>query len=300
LPIVRESLHFVQNQSKMKERILLIGLGAMGSVLARLLLEKGKTVMVWNRSQEKVSPLTGIGAAYTPDIREAVAQNDIIIICVQDYAITEQLLQGVSLERKTVVQLSTGTPQDARLMATSFGARGASYLDGAILATPSQMGTAHTPIFLSGNKEAWTTSEGILRILGGGLSYFGEAPGTAAAWDIAALSSMFGMMIGFLNGARLIQSEGLQVTDLGNMIYNIAPVLAQMIKDTGEDIQQQKYDNPQSSIDICAGTFDLMMRLSAENNIDAGFAAFAQQLFRKAQEAGYGQQRISALMKTLR
>lgn len=284
----------------MKERVLMIGLGSMGSVLARLLLEKGKTVTIWNRSEEKTLPLRAIGAAYTPDIREAVETNGIILICLLDYTITEQVLQGISLEGKTVIQLSTGTPQDARLMATSFGDRGAQYLDGAILATPSQMGTDQTPIFLSGSKAAWTTSEVILRILGGGVIYFGEAAGAAAAWDIAALSSMFGMMIGFLNGARICETEGLQVADLGNMILDIAPVLGQMIKDTADDIQQQKYDSPQSSLDICAGTFDLMVRLSAENKLDAGFARFAQQLFRKGQEAGYGQQRISALIKTLR
>jgi 3-hydroxyisobutyrate dehydrogenase-like beta-hydroxyacid dehydrogenase len=284
----------------MKERVLMVGLGAMGSVLARLLLENGRTVTIWNRSQEKTLPLRAIGAAYTPDIRKAVDTNDIILICLLDYTITEQVLHGISLEGKTVIQLSTGTPQDARLMATSFGARGAEYLDGAILATPSQMGTDQTPIFLSGNKAAWATSEVILRILGGGIIYLGEAVGAAAAWDIAALSSMFGMMIGFLNGARIFESEGLQVADLGNMILDIAPVLGKMVKDTADDIQQQKYDNPQSSLDICAGTFDLMVRLSAESQLDAGFARFAQQLFRKGQEAGYGQQRISALIKTLR
>jgi 3-hydroxyisobutyrate dehydrogenase-like beta-hydroxyacid dehydrogenase len=284
----------------MNERILMIGSGAMGSVLARLLLENGKAVTVWNRSEEKTLPLRAIGAAYAPNIGEAVAANDIILICVQDYSITEQILQNIPLEGKTLVQLSTGTPQDARLMAASFSARGASFLDGAILATPSQMGTPHTPIFLSGNKDAWTTSEPVLRILGGALTYFGEAPGNAAAWDIAALSSMFGMMIGFLNGARIIESEGLQVADLGNMILAIAPVLAQMVKDTADDIQEEKYDSPQSSLDICTGTFDLMIRLSAENKLDAGFAQFAQQMFRKGLDAGYGQERISALMKTLR
>lgn len=302
LYIVAQIVHFVQNKNlrKMKEKILMIGLGAMGSVLARLLLENGKTVTVWNRSEEKTLSLRSIGAAYTPNISEAVAGNDIILICLQDYTITEEVLQGISLKGKTIVQLSTGTPQDARLMAASFGARGAEYLDGAILATPSQMGTTHTPIFFSGNQTAWTTSEATLRILGGGLTYFGEAPGAAAAWDIAALSSMFGMLIGFLNGAGIIESEGFKVNDLGNMIFDIAPVLGQMIKDTGDDIHHQKYDNPQSSLDICAGTFDLMVRLSAENKIDTSFAQFAQQMFRKGQEAGYGQQRISALMKILR
>lgn len=272
----------------------------MGAVLARLLTEKGEKVTVWNRSEAKAKPLTAIGATYTADIAKAVAENDIILICLLDYVATEQVLAGVSLEGKTIVQLSTGTPQDARLMAAAFSARGAWYLDGAILATPSQMGTEQTPIFLSGSPQAWAGAEAALRILGGTLIYLGEAPGAASAWDIAALSSMFGMMIGFLNGARIIESEGMRVTDLGTMIRDIAPVLGQMIKDTGDDIEQKKYDSPQSSLDICAGTFDLMVRLSAENKLDDGFATFAQRLFRKGLDAGYGQERISALMKTLR
>ncbi len=278
----------------------MVGLGAMGSVLARLLAEQGKKVTVWNRSEAKAKPLTDIGAVYTADIARAVADNNIILICLLDYAATKQVLKGVSLEGKTIVQLSTGTPHDARQMSAAFTARGAAYLDGAILATPSQMGTEQTPIFLSGSIQAKASAEAALRILGGTLMYLGEAPGAASAWDIAALSTMFGMMIGFLNGARIIESEGMQVADLATMIRDIAPVLGQMVKDTGDDIQQKKYDHPQSSIDICAGTFDLMMRLSAENKLDSGFAGFAQQMFSKAQDAGYGQERISALMKTLR
>lgn len=278
----------------------MIGLGAMGSVLARLLLEKGEKVTVWNRSEAKARPLMDAGGIFTADIQQAVAENDIILICLLDYAASEEVLKGVSLEGKTIVQLSTGTPQDARKMAESFSARGAAYLDGAILATPSQMGGSETPIFLSGSKAAWADTEPVLRTLGGGLHYMGEAPGAASAWDIAALSSMFGMMIGFLNGARIMETEGMSVADLGQMILNIAPVLGQMVKDTADDIQEQRYADPQSSIDICAGTFELMTRLSEENKIDGGFAGFAGQMFRKAQDAGFGQQRISALMKTLR
>lgn len=278
----------------------MIGLGAMGSVLARLLLAKGERVTVWNRSEAKARPLVDAGGIFTPDIEQAVAENDIILICLFDYAATEQVLRGVSLEGKTIVQLSTGTPQDARKMAESFSSRGAAYLDGAILATPSQMGGNGTPIFLSGSKAAWTETEPVLRILGGGLHYMGEAPGAASAWDIAALSTMFGMMIGFLNGARIMETEGMSVADLGQMILGISPVLGEMVKDTADDIQQQRYADPQSSIDICAGTFDLMMRMSKENGMDGGFAGFAGQLFFKAQEAGFGQERISALMKILR
>ncbi len=64
--------------------------------------------------------------------------------------------RAFSLEGKTVVQFSTGTPQDARLMAASPGAGGAAYLDGAILANFFDKWALNKHRFSSGSQEAWT------------------------------------------------------------------------------------------------------------------------------------------------
>ncbi len=83
------------------------------------------------------------------------------------------------------------------------------------------------------------------------------------------------------------------------MILNVAPVLGQMVKDTADDIQAKDTATSLKARWISASaTFDLMLRLAADNKPDSGFASFGQQFFRKAQDAGYGQERISALMKT--
>lgn len=44
-----------------------IGLGTMGSTLARLLLQKGYHVMVWNRTIAKSKPLIQAGAVLAPN-----------------------------------------------------------------------------------------------------------------------------------------------------------------------------------------------------------------------------------------
>ena len=43
--------------------ISVIGLGAMGSALARTLLQNNYAVTVWNRSADKAAPLAEAGAA---------------------------------------------------------------------------------------------------------------------------------------------------------------------------------------------------------------------------------------------
>jgi 3-hydroxyisobutyrate dehydrogenase-like beta-hydroxyacid dehydrogenase len=284
----------------MREKVTIIGLGAMGAVLAHLLLQKKLEVTVWNRTAARTERFVKDGANGTDDIHGAVQASQLVIICVLDYKVTYDILRDVDLQGKTIVQLSTGTPQDAREMAVMMQSRGALYLDGAILATPSQMGQPSTPIFLSGAGEAFERSEEVLKILAGTLLYMGEAPGAAAAWDLAALSSMFGMMFGFFHGARIIEAEGLQVAALGNMISEISPVLGQMVKSTADDIQQEHYTSPQSSLEICALSFELMTRQAVESGIEAPFPAFALELFNKARTAGYGDQRLAAMMKVLR
>jgi 3-hydroxyisobutyrate dehydrogenase-like beta-hydroxyacid dehydrogenase len=205
-------------------------------------------VTIWNRTAAKAVRLVKDGANYTDDIHAAVQASPLVIICVLDYTVTNEILRDVDVQGKTIIQLSTGTPQDAREMAFMMQSRGALYLDGAILATPSQMGQPSTPIFFSGAGKAFERSEAVLKILAGTLLYMGDAPGAAAAWDLAALSSMFGMMLGFFHGARIIEAEGLQVAALGNMISDISPVLGQMVKSTADDIQQEHYISPQSYV----------------------------------------------------
>jgi 3-hydroxyisobutyrate dehydrogenase-like beta-hydroxyacid dehydrogenase len=282
------------------EKITMIGLGAMGSVLAELMLKSGKKVTIWNRSGAKAAALTAQGAVYTPDIRAALAASPVAILCVLDYNVSAQLLEGIDLSGKTIIQLSTGTPEDARKMAASITERNALYLDGAILATPAQMGQPETPIFLSGSEAAYKAQEATLKILGGNLLYMGLAAGAASAWDIAVLSTMFGMTFGFFNGARIMETEGIPVSALGDTIAAISPVLGQMVQFTAHDIQRQHYSDPLSSLEICAASFDLMKRLAAEAGMRAPFVEFGLEEFNKARAAGMGSERLSAMMKVLR
>lgn len=281
-------------------KVSVIGLGAMGAVLAQHLLRSGFDVTVWNRTAEKAQPLVQQGASYYPDINAAIQASPVIIVCVLNYETTANILDSTPLSGKVLVQLSTGTPEDARRAETWARGKGVTYLDGAILATPQQMGKPDTPIFLSGSKEAYQQSEATLKALAGTLLYMGEAVGAAAAWDLALLSSMFGMMTGFFHGARIIEHEGMRVDALGAMVAQIAPVLGQMVKITSEDIQREEYSNPESSLETCRQTFELLLRQAKEAGINAEIPAFELQLFNRGRDAGYGNDKLAALIKTLR
>ena len=49
-------------------KVAVIGLGDMGSALARAFLNQGKDVNVWNRTPEKAAPLRQMGATALPTV----------------------------------------------------------------------------------------------------------------------------------------------------------------------------------------------------------------------------------------
>src|SRR6516162_6077670 len=96
--------------------IAVIGLGAMGSRIARRLLDAGHAVTVWNRTRAKADPLAARGARAAASPAEASSQAEIVITMVADpvalQAVTdgpEGILAGIS-GRATLIEMSTVGP----------------------------------------------------------------------------------------------------------------------------------------------------------------------------------------------
>lgn len=174
------------------------------------------------------------------------------------------------------------------------------YLDGAIAASPLQMGNSEATIFTSGSLKAYQQSEHILKCLAGNVPYLGEQVSAASSTDLAFLSYLFGSYLGFFHAACILESDGLRIDDFGSMIAHVSPVIGEVIKFESEVIQTETYDNPQSSINMCMTTVDLFMEQAQDAKINNEFPMFAQGLFKRALDAGYGNEELGALIKVLR
>ena len=129
----------------MKSSIAVVGTGRMGSALARALLQAGHRTTVWNRTTQRAEPLATLGATVAVSVLEAVNAAEIIIVSVSDYKATAAILRDTdvasAIRGKMLVELTSGTPHGAREAAVWCADHGASYLDGAIMATPDFIGT---------------------------------------------------------------------------------------------------------------------------------------------------------------
>ena len=91
--------------------ISVLGLGQMGSAMARALFASGRSVTVWNRSPEKAQPFTEAGADVAASPEDALLASAVSILCIRNHVAAAELLRPISeaLAGKTVLQLSTGS-----------------------------------------------------------------------------------------------------------------------------------------------------------------------------------------------
>ena len=278
--------------------VTVIGLGNMGSALARVLVENGRTVTVWNRSAEKAAPLVEKGAAPASDAAASVAASPVVILCVTNYAAARQILDGsgANFSGKLLVQLTTSTPQEARAGEDWAQQHKAEYLQGAITGSPSSIGTSGAHILLSGAEDVFRKAEPLLRVLSGNLDYKGPAIGLAPAWDMILLMRYYGMFLSLFHSVQICQAEGIALEQYSTLLGDQGKAYEKWLCD---NIRLGSYQDTSAPLELWAGAIQRIAQHAQDSQIDAGFAMFTSALFEKALAAGYGREEVSAVYKVL-
>ncbi|MCG6657923.1 NAD(P)-dependent oxidoreductase [Halomonas campisalis] len=104
-------------------RLGFIGLGLMGDPMTRRLLEAGFAVTVWNRTAEKSTALRDAGAEVAPSIRDLVERVDVVMLCLANTAVVEEVVFGPGgvaehgRQGQTLIDFSSSDPAQTRSFA---------------------------------------------------------------------------------------------------------------------------------------------------------------------------------------
>jgi pyrroline-5-carboxylate reductase len=195
-----------------------IGIGNMGAALARTLLKSpsAPNLTIWNRTADRplVKSLITDGAHFEPSITAAIARSTTLLICLFDYSTIYSAFSPLSstdkpLAGKTIINVTNGTPAQARAMESHLKSLGAAaYFDGGIMVTPQLVGTPTAFVVLSGEtEESYTALAADLLKPIGAVQYVAEDAGAASLYDVAALAAMYGMFVGSLTGIALLKKQ---------------------------------------------------------------------------------------------
>ncbi|MEU4997945.1 NAD(P)-binding domain-containing protein [Streptomyces sp. NPDC021622] len=188
--------------------VTVIGLGEMGRALADALITAGHRTTVWNRSAAKADDLVARGAVRARTVEEAVLASPLILVCLLDHDVSDAVLRPVAdaLRGRTLVNLTNGTPAQARTAEAWATGHGVAYLDGGIMAIPSTVATPQAFVLYSGQQEHFDAHRETFEALGAA-KYLGADAGIAALYDLALLSAMDLMFDGFFHSVAMATSH---------------------------------------------------------------------------------------------
>lgn len=268
--------------------VTVLGLGAMGQVLASTLLAGGCQVTVWNRTAAKAAPLAAAGALPAATPAEALAAGGPVIVCVLDYASVTETLADTDVSGRTIINLSNGTPGEARQLAADLSARGAEYLDGGIMATPPLVGTEHAFLLYSGPKRTLDSNRALLELLGSA-RYAGEDPGMAALQDVALLSAMYGLFSGMTHAFALTRSAGVAAQDFAVPLTAWLTAMASLAPEFAGQIDSGDYvTGVSSTLEMQLAAYGNLLTTAEEQGISAELITPMHKLMEEAVADGAG------------
>ncbi|MBO1333603.1 NAD(P)-dependent oxidoreductase [Streptomyces sp. VRA16 Mangrove soil] len=224
------------------ENVVVLGLGAMGTALARAWLAAGHPVTVWNRTPARAAALAAEGARVADSAAEAVAGGGLVVACLLDDASVGTVLEEAALDGRDLVNLTTGTPAQARARAEWARERGARYLDGGIMAVPPMVGVPEAGgyVFYSGAPDVFERHRETLAVPVG-TKYVGEDAGLAALHDVALLSAMYGMFAGAAHAFALIAKEDVDPVGFAPLLADWLVAMSASVHRTADQLRSGDY-----------------------------------------------------------
>ena len=283
-------------------KVVVIGCGLMGSALARALAAAGHDVAVWNRTSSKARAVGG-GTTAMENLVEAISGRELVIVSLTNYAACSELFSttGVSaaLAGKTLVQLTSGSPADARSGLEWARAYGVDYLDAAILAYPAFVATDYATVYYAGSRSVFDRHLPTLQAIARNSVYVDEKIGAAATLDCAILEAYYGASLAFLHAAAMCKAEGLDPKTFfahKNSFLGLISVTADAAQGM---IESNDFSGNQCSLNTHVAAIEHIVRLSKDARISARFPKELLDNYQRAVSAGLGEQELPAVFRTL-
>ncbi|MFC7841670.1 NAD(P)-dependent oxidoreductase [Streptomyces sp. NPDC057382] len=270
--------------------VTLLGTGAMGTALARAWLAAGHPVTVWNRTPARAEALTAEGAVVAPSAAAAVAANRLVIVCLLDDASVGEALDAAGLAGRDLVNLTTGTPGEARARGAWAEARGARFLDGGIMAVPPMIGAPRSGgyVFYSGSPALFEEHRDTLAVPAA-TRYVGADPGFAALHDVALLSAMTGMFAGITHAFALIRPEDLAPREFAPLLADWLTAMAPAVHGTAERLESGDYTGGVvSRLDMQVAGNATLLRTAGEQRVSPELLTPFMALMERRLAQGHG------------
>jgi 3-hydroxyisobutyrate dehydrogenase-like beta-hydroxyacid dehydrogenase len=199
---------------KENTRLGFIGIGNMGSRIAKRLLEQGYQVMAYNRSRQAAEPLVKYGATVADSIAGLASEADVILSSLTN----DDAVKSVYTDPKgvfayvrrgsAIIEMSTVLPATSRELYDLSREAGVKCLDSPVSGSTPSAEEGTLTLFCGGDEELFEAAQPILSSIGRQYFYLGDS-GSGTAMKLVANTLLGVGMQAIAESVALGQKEGL-------------------------------------------------------------------------------------------
>src|SRR2546427_1954010 len=206
-----------------------IGIGNMGSRMARRLLDHGYQLVAYNRSREAAEALVKYGATVADSIAELAAEADVILSSLPNDDAVKSVYtdaQGVFTHLRrgsAVIEMSTVLPATSRELYNLSRQAGVKCLDSPVSGSTPSAEEGTLTLFCGGDEELFQAAQSIFSAIAKQYFYLGSS-GSGTAMKLVANTLLGVGMQAIAESVALGQKEGLDRHRLFDVLSRTAVV----------------------------------------------------------------------------
>lgn len=271
-------------------KIAFLGLGNMGTPIARRLLQAGHELTVWNRTAGRSESLRAAGAAVAATPAEAARSAQAVLTMFFDDAAHEQVLLGPAglldaLPPGTLhISLSTISVALSERLTAEHARRNLAFVAAPVFGRPSVAEEGRLWIVVAGPADAIAQARPLLEPLSRGISVVGPEPRQAHALKLGG-NFLISAMIHSL-GEAFVYSEGQGIPaetflETVNSALFQSPFYAAYGK-----VMLHPPEQPGATIELGAKDMRLLREAAADRNTSLSLANHLAAVFAEAAKTG--------------
>lgn len=283
------------------QSIGIVGLGAMGSRMARRLLQAGYAVTGYDINREAVASLRQDGGTMAENPAEAATGVNVLLIMVASAAQAEEVLFGPSgalttlPAGSTVMLCSTVPPDFMQQLENRLMERNVQLLDAPVSGGVAGAEQGTLTAMVAGSDAAYTTCEPILSTFASKIYRLGNKPGQGSTVKIVNQLLVGVHIATTMEAVALGARLGVDLERMYEVITNssgASNVFTRRVPDVIAD-----HNPPGGALEIFVKDLSIVLEAGLHARFPLPMTASAHQLFLMGAAAGFGQDNASALIK---
>jgi 2-hydroxy-3-oxopropionate reductase len=288
----------------MKEKIGFIGLGAMGSPMAKNLIKNGYKLIVYDIVKERIERLVEEGAEAADSCKEVAERSDVIITMVPSSPHVKEVVLGrggiIEGIRKgsILIDMSTIDPVTTKEVAKILSDKDVKMLDAPVARGVSAAISGTLVIFVGGEKETYERCKPILSPMGEDIDYVGESGAGEVVKIINNLIiaiAMCSLSEALVLGVKAGVEPDILFKALSKGSAN-SFVLQNHVKNF---VLKGKFEKEVFPVDYIMKDLGLALITGEKYHVPQYFGSLAYQTYESTRAAGYSEMYYPVVIKTL-